>query len=91
MALVSVDLPTLLSGLVGESSISVEASTLAEALAAAVAKHPTLGVHLFDETGNLRPHVLCLVNEDSTRWLESLEKPLASGDRVVVLQAVSGG
>ncbi|MHC4909465.1 MAG: MoaD/ThiS family protein [Planctomycetota bacterium] len=91
MPSVTVELPSLLSSLIGESTIPVEAVTLAEALQAAVTRHPALGVHLFEESGNLREHVLCLVNEDSTRWLESLDKPLRDGDRVTVLQAVSGG
>ncbi len=52
---------------------------------------PTLRVHLFDESGELRPHVQCFLNETNTRWLESLEEPVADGDELTVLQAVSGG
>ena len=48
-------------------------------------------MHLFDETASLRPHVLCFHNETNTRWLDSMAVPLADGDTVTILQAVSGG
>ena len=48
-------------------------------------------MHLFDETGGFRQHVLCFHNETNLRWLESDEVPVADGDRLTVLQAVSGG
>lgn len=92
MVRVTVDLPSLLARFVqGERRLSVEAESVGGALEALVRDHPSLGVHLFDEGGGLRQHVLCFHNETNTRWLESLEVPLAPGDRIAILQAVSGG
>ncbi|MGH7326343.1 MAG: hypothetical protein ACREJ9_17085, partial [Candidatus Rokuibacteriota bacterium] len=77
----TVRLPRLLAGLVdGALEVKVEADTLAAALATLVRLYPALGVHLFDESGGLRGHVLCFHNEENTRWLPTLDRPVASGD-----------
>jgi molybdopterin converting factor small subunit len=61
------------------------------AVVALVEAHAALRVHLFDEAGSLRPHVLCFHNGTNTRWRESLDAPLHDGDRLTIMQAVSGG
>ena len=91
VARVTLELPSLLADLLGLSQLQVEADTLEEALRAAVAARPGLGTHLFDERGSLRPHVLCLHNERQSPWDEARGRALADGDRLRVLQAVSGG
>ena len=89
---VTVHLPSLLGPVVnGADSVGVEGETVAEVLAALIDHHPALKVHLFDETGGFRRHVLCFHNETNTRWLESLDVPIADGDTITILQAVSGG
>jgi len=92
MSRVTVQLPSLLGPVVnGADSVGVEGGTVAEVLAALVAAHPALKVHLFDETGGFRRHVLCFHNDANTRWLDSLDVPVADGDTITILQAVSGG
>jgi len=98
VARVTVQLPTLLrrfavdAGDTGsEGSIAIEADSLAGALQKLVAAHPSLGVHLFDESGQLREHVLCFHNRTNTRWMDSLNVALADDDTITILQAVSGG
>jgi molybdopterin converting factor small subunit len=89
---VTIELPSMLSRIADvPASFPVEAATLRAALDAAVARYPKLQVHLFDESGGFRPHVLCFHNEANTRWLPGLDVPLAAGDRVTIMQAVSGG
>ena len=39
----------------------------------------------------LRQHVLLFYNDESTRWLDTLDVPLRPGDRLEIVQAVSGG
>jgi len=56
-----------------------------------VRRHPALQVHLFDESSRLRRHVLCFHNQENTRWFESLDRPVATGDVILIIQAVSGG
>ena len=92
MARVMVRLPRLLAGLIeGGTTVSVEAETLSGALNELVRQYPVLKVHLFDESGELRRHVLCFHNEENTRWLESLDRPVAADDVITIIQAVSGG
>jgi len=92
MPRVTIELPSALSVVVGDDlRFELEAGTLEETLERLVERHPTLRGSLFDETGGFREHVLCYHNKTSTRWLESLATPVADGDVVRILQAVSGG
>jgi adenylyltransferase/sulfurtransferase len=92
MASVNVVLPSLLVDLTGcAPRVPVDAATLDEALGKVLALHPVLAVHLFDEKGGFRQHVLCFHNDDNTRWRSDLAAPLADGDTIRILQAVSGG
>ncbi|HEY0071630.1 MAG TPA: MoaD/ThiS family protein [Chloroflexia bacterium] len=89
---IEVRVPTLLRDCTGGSNqVTIEAATLAEALERLRETYPLLRVHLYDEAQRLRPHVLIFYNEESTRWLEDLDVPLRPGDRLEILQAVSGG
>ena len=83
---VTVRLPSLLAGVVGRSSLKVDADTVDDVLARLVRLHPALRVHLFDETGQHRRHVLCFHND--TRWSA---QPLRAGDTITIMQAVTGG
>lgn len=92
MPAVTIELPSMLSPIAGGAPrVEVQAESLAGALQALVARHEALQVHLFDESGNLRQHVLCFHNGTNSRWLESMDAPLCEGDTITILQAVSGG
>jgi len=92
MANVTIELPTLLHHVVdGRSAIDVQAQTLRGALDALIESEPALRVHLFDESGSIREHVLIFHNDTNSRWMDSLDAPVADGDRITVMQAVSGG
>jgi molybdopterin converting factor small subunit len=69
-------------------SVPVEADSVGAALDGLVERTPALRVHLFDESGALRRHVLCLHNGAR---IGSLDAPVADGDTITLLQAVSGG
>ena len=92
MARVTIQLPSTLGVMVGgQRSLEVDAPTLAEALRCLTDALPLLAGLLLDESGRLRPQVLCFHNETNTRWLEDLHIDLAKGDTITILQAVSGG
>lgn len=92
MAVVQIRLPSLLVQVVGIGpEVEMEGHRLDQLLDTLMARHPALRTHLVDETGHFREHVLCLYNGRSTRHLPTLEIPLADGDEVQILQAVSGG
>lgn len=88
---VTIELPSMLSAIVGAARCTpIEAATLREALEGIVARHGGLAVHLFDESGDLRQHVLCYHNDTSSRRVCG-DVPLREGDTITILQAVSGG
>jgi sulfur carrier protein ThiS len=81
-------MPRMLAELIGgERTVEVTGTTVGEALHTLCLVHPVLRVHLFDEDSRLRTHVRCFQNDRSAK----LEDPLTPGDRITVLQAVSGG
>jgi molybdopterin converting factor small subunit len=89
---IEVTIPGLLADCVGgRTTFSLAAETLSEALGRMREEYPLLRIHLYDEQEVLRPHVVIFYNEGSIAWLPSLDVPLRPGDRIHVLQAVSGG
>ncbi len=92
MAEVTVLLPSMLADVSGcARELALEAATLEDAFERLTELHPVLKVHLFDETGRFRRHVLCFHNEENTRWARDHSTRLADGDTIRILQAVSGG
>lgn len=88
MASVAVTIPRMLADLVGGGRrFSIDADDVEGVLAGIIDRHPELAVHLFDESGALRPHVSCFHNSQHA----DRASPVSDGDSVVVLQAVSGG
>ncbi len=92
MASATVELPTMIANVLGGvRRLEVNGTTLQEVLQDAFEKEPRLRVHVVDEHGEFRPHVLCFINEDNTRWHERRDLPIRDGDKITILQAVSGG
>mgnify|MGYP005752762565 FL=1 len=91
MIAVVIELPSLLANIVGGAQIEARGATIREVLTDATSRTPALAIHLFDETGDLREHVLCFHNGRNTRWDGTLDGPVADGDRIAIIQAVSGG
>lgn len=69
----------------------VGAARLGEALEAAFAAAPALRGYVLDEQGVVRKHVAVFVNGRMIASRADLSQPLAPGDRVHVIQALSGG
>jgi molybdopterin converting factor small subunit len=61
------------------------------ALAELQRQYPSLYRNICDETGKVRRHVNLFVNTSHVRDREGLDTPLAAGDVLTVLPAVSGG
>ena len=92
MSAVAVRIPGLLADVAdGRKEIPVEAETVGGALEALFAILPQLRVHVFDETGSVRPHVSVFHDGRAARDPERLAATLAPGAVVTILQAVSGG
>jgi molybdopterin converting factor small subunit len=92
MQTTTVSIPMLLGNATGGArEVHVRGVTLQECLDDLLAQFPLLRTHLYEDDGLLRRHVLILYNDQNIRWLETLALPVRPGDRITVLQAVSGG
>jgi len=72
-------------------TVTVEAATLGEALAAVFASRPALRGYVLDDQGALRRHVAVYVNGEAVRDRVGLSDPVGPRDEIYVFQALSGG
>lgn len=92
MARVTLEVPRILRESVdGRASLELDADRLDAAREEIGRQWPKLATHLFTDAGDLRPHVLLLHNDRLTRRNDAGGVPLADGDRLEIVQAVSGG
>ena len=92
MASVTVTLPSVLEPATGGvRELTASGRTLRDVFADLLEREPRLKPHLFDESGDLRQHVLCFHNGTNTRWMDGWDRPVSEGDVVLFMQAVSGG
>jgi molybdopterin converting factor small subunit len=94
---VLVTIPQALRSLCGgdgqsrHAELCITAHDVRELLAELARQHPQVHVRVCDESGEPRPHINVFVNDDHVRVRAGLDTPLAAGDRVMILPAVSGG
>lgn len=67
------------------------AGTLAEALQGACAAREGLRHYILDDQGAVRKHVAVFVNQTMHTSREDLSRVLQSGDKVLVIQCLTGG
>lgn len=92
MPRVTLEVPRMLRDCTdGRSPVEIEADRLSAAFAAIRSRWPLLAAHVFMETGELRPHVLVLHNDRLVPRAPGPQPELAAGDRLTIVQAVSGG
>jgi molybdopterin converting factor small subunit len=72
----------------GRSEVDAEGSTLTELLTDLEARYPGIRFRLVDEQGRLRPHMNFFVGGVLVR---DLATPVAPGEEVHILGALSGG
>ena len=75
----------------GASELPLMADTVRAALAELERTQPALHRSVCDETGAVRRHINVFVNTSHVRDRGGLDAPLAAGDVVIILPAVSGG
>lgn len=92
MARVTLEVPRLLRDCTaGESCVDLDAAGIDGAFEAIRRSWPLLATHVFTETGGLRPHVLILHNDRLLPRAPGQDLRLVAGDRLTIVQAVSGG
>jgi sulfur-carrier protein len=85
-------IPTQLRTLTdGAGEVSVDGSTVGEALKALDAAHPGFGERLFDGDGNLRRFVNVFVADEDIRFLDGLSTNVEDDTTISIIPAVAGG
>ena len=69
----------------------VEASTLADIVAAVDSRWRGLGDYIVDEQGALRKHVNIFVGDELLRDRQALSDRVSSDTKIFIVQALSGG
>ncbi len=75
----------------GQKTISVDGSTVGEALNALTTKYPNLRQHLYSEDGKLRSFVNVYLNDEDVRYLQYVDTPLRESDKISIVPSVAGG
>lgn len=89
---VDVRLPTVLRNYAdGDSSVSVDAATIGEALDALASKYPALGDQLEVGDDGIPRFVNLYLNDEDVRYLDKLETKVGDEDVIQILPAVAGG
>ncbi len=75
----------------GEAEVSVDGSTVGEALNALASKYSGTKDQLFGPEGDLNRYVNVYLNDEDVRVLDGLETPVGGRDTLVILPAMAGG
>lgn len=87
-----VRIPTQLRNLSDNAAeVSVEGSTVAEALKGLESAYPGFGERLFDDSGTLRRFVNVFLADEDIRFLQGVDTPVADGQTISIVPAVAGG
>ncbi len=89
---VAVRIPTVFRKFTGgESTVEVEAGTIAGVIGQLEARFPELAGQIRTDDGELHRFINVYVNDEDVRYLEKLETKAAEGDTVSLLPSVAGG
>jgi sulfur-carrier protein len=83
--------PVLRAQTDGEAEVSVDGSTVGEALNALAAAHPGTKEQLFGPEGDLNRYVNVYLNDEDVRVLDGLDTGASESDAIVILPAMAGG
>jgi molybdopterin converting factor small subunit len=72
----------------GRSVVDATGSTVREVLADLDRRYPGMRFRMIDEQGRIRPHIRLYVN---TSPVEQLDRPIARGETLHLICALSGG
>jgi molybdopterin converting factor small subunit len=72
-------------------AVEVAGATVRDALDAVFVLHQQIRGYVLDEQGALRKHMVIFVNGTQIHDRLQLSDPVAAGDEIYVLQALSGG
>ena len=89
---VMVHIPTPLRQYVSnEETLTVEGSTVGEALAEVTSRYPDLKKHIFNDEGRVRSFINVYVNDEDVRFLDKAETPIKASDEIRLIPSIAGG
>ena len=88
---VTLRLPSVLKVAVGADRVQVAGRTVGEALEDACQQLPNLRQHILVPGGELRPHVLCVLNDEVLARDRFAAHAVEDGDEIRIHQAITGG
>lgn len=89
---VRVHLPPVLAAVTGGArQCEAQGGTVRQVLEDVAESIPALGLHLFDEAGALRPHIVCIHGDVVVRAHEAAAHEVRPGDGIVLTNALAGG
>jgi molybdopterin synthase sulfur carrier subunit len=89
---VLIRIPTPLRSLAGgKEEVSVEGSSVAEAIEGLERNHAGFKARLYDGKGELRRFINLYVNQEDVRALSGLQTSLKPGDAISIIPAIAGG
>jgi molybdopterin converting factor small subunit len=89
---VTLSLPTVLARLAdGQATLEVRGTTLGEVVTEVAGRFPQLAPRLQDERGGPYPFVAFYLNDEDARFHGGFQAPVADGDEITVVAAISGG
>lgn len=74
-----------------EPSVSLQATTISDALAKLIYRYPAMGSRLLDERGSIRRFINVYLNQEDIRFLQNQQTPLKEGDELSIVPATAGG
>lgn len=85
-------IPTALRQFTGGSdSVTVDASTVGEALDKLTGQYPDLKKNLFSDQGKLRSFVNVYVDDEDIRYLDKINTALEGGSKISIVPSIAGG
>ena len=74
-----------------QASVTVEATTVGEALHALTTRYPSLQKHLRDNEGKLRSFVNVYLGEEDIRFLQKEATPIGAASDLTIVPSIAGG
>jgi adenylyltransferase/sulfurtransferase len=89
----TIEIPTPLRVYVGnQSAVSVDGTTVSDAVAALLAQYPEFKKHLYTPDGTLRSFVNLYLNDEDVRYLPEGEGTSVKGsDTLSIIPSIAGG
>ena len=83
--------PVLRTVMGGTTEVEGDGATVGQVLSDLAARHPALGLHLFDEAGTPRRNIVCLHRGELVRAREFAAHAVEPGAKLVMTNALAGG